>query len=373
MKEKRTRIRRKNMGYKKLLLILILVFIIGTIFVKVIVPGTISISGYVYKSFRSLYLSMKNFYFTSNRLEKDIEDAHYETSNWSGVSDYNIEVKMYSKKNTLEKVASDMDISYTLNYDIGVFRHGFDESGKAKYDELEYFENATEDIVSEYLALDIEKTEGVIYGANDNQDSFDIKIIPKSSADFKENDYVYVKITAEAIQPYKETLYGEFYIYVGKEKFEYQIDDAVNDSYMRLILTNATEEYTVDTAFDSYEVGDVINAVVYRDLVRNNPEVANYCHSKYVNLSFDPNVVILDTTSDTYIVAEDMNISNPNSGWLGSQIIEQDGNQYEYVSQLKVEIDALESKVVKFYKLDVTKDYTYPNKDDNSIITIEEI
>lgn len=373
MREKKTRIRRKNMGYKKLFLMLIIIFIIGIIFVKVIVPGTISISGYVYKSFRSLYLSMKNFYFTSNRLEKNIDDAHYETSNWSGVSDYNIEVKMYSKKNTLEKVASDMDIAYKLNFDVGVFRHGFDENGKAKYEELEYFENATEETESDYLALDIEKTEGIIYGASGNEDSFDIKIIPKSSADFKENDYVYVKITAEATEPYKETLYGEFYIYVGKEKFEYQIDDAVNESYMKLILTNATEEYTVDVAFNEYAVGDVINAGIYRELVRNNPEVEDYCHSKYVNLSFDPNVVILDTTSDTYIDAEEMNNANPSSGWLGSQFVEQDGTQYEYVSQLKVEVDALESKVVKFYKLDVTKDYTYPNKDDNSIITVEEI
>lgn len=367
MKEKRRRIRRKNMGYKKLILLFVIIFILILLITKVIFPATVSLSRYVYSVVKSFYLNSKEFYFTSNRLAKKIDEAHFESSNWSGSSDYRVDVEMYSKKNALKKVVSDMDITYKLKIDVGVYKYSVNSQNKVEYKELEYFENATEDINSNYINLDIEKLSGIIYAQNDNQDSFYINIIPKDNAGFTDKDYVYIKVTADATEPYKETLYGEFYIYVGKQGLSYQIDDSPNSPYLNVVITNATEDYIVDTAFGGYNVGDNIKAETYRELLINNPDIANYCHSMYVNLIFDPEEVVLDTTSNVYIIAE------KNANWITTKEIDKGNSNYTYVQSVKVEIEALESQVVKFYKLKVQNDYTYPNEANKSIVTVESV
>ena len=44
-------------------------------------------------------------------------------------------------------------------------------------------------------------------------------------------------------------------------------------------------------------------------------------------------------------------------------------NGYSYVNGISFKIDAIDSEVVKFYKTDTSRDYTYPIVNNNSIVT----
>ena len=45
-----------------------------------------------------------------------------------------------------------------------------------------------------------------------------------------------------------------------------------------------------------------------------------------------------------------------------------DGNTY--INKITIPIDAISSRNLRFYKVDINKDYTYPNKNNTSIVTI---
>ena len=45
-------------------------------------------------------------------------------------------------------------------------------------------------------------------------------------------------------------------------------------------------------------------------------------------------------------------------------------NGYNYVNSISFKIDALSSKMIKFYKLDTTQNYTFPIINNSSIIGV---
>ena len=123
MKEGRGKTRRKNSGYKRLIMLFIIAIIIILMSVKVIFPATVSLSKFVYSAIRTAYLNSKEFYFTSNILAKN-ENTRFEIKNWSGSrgTKTNIAtIEMYSRKNTLKK--SKVDIEYELKFDVEVFKY----------------------------------------------------------------------------------------------------------------------------------------------------------------------------------------------------------------------------------------------------------
>ena len=46
---------------------------------------------------------------------------------------------------------------------------------------------------------------------------------------------------------------------------------------------------------------------------------------------------------------------------------------YNYINQISFKMEAISSTKVRFYKIDATKDYTYPIKNPTSIITVTNI
>lgn len=270
MKEKRTRIRRKNAGYKKIFLLLIIVFILMLIITKIIFPATISLSRYVYSVVKGVYLNSKEFYFTSNRLGK--ENNKFEVHNWDGASTYPINIYMYSKKNALKKVekTSNMDIEYEISMTVQAYKYQKNAEPLEVGEKLELNNiNNKKELENECIKVEIEKLKSTIYASN-NQDDFDIKITNQSSYSFSDNDFVKLEITANAISPYTDTIKGEYYVYVGKEGLSYQIEDSENSPYLNVILTNASSE-----------------------------------KEQLVDLEFEPNDVVLDTTSNEYITAKE--------------------------------------------------------------------
>ena len=82
-----------------------------------------------------------------------------------------------------------------------------------------------------------------------------------------------------------------------------------------------------------------------------------------IKLDFNPAYVVIDTTSAMYLLAED------NSNYLTEGL---QPNDFTYVNSITFDIDAEESKVIRFYKSIANNDYTYPG-DENPIVQVSTI
>lgn len=273
---------------------------------------------YVTNTINNFFVRSKEFYFNSDKLSKD--SSIYQVNNWSGVDDYMITINMNSRNNNLEVA------TYDIGYDI-------------KYN------------CSENAICQLSKTSGTIY-ANTNSDYFNLTITPNKQ--LETGDKVEVEVEVNSTAPYKQTLKGKFTLVVGKEKLSYQITDSVQSPYMILSMTNTLSYYNVKEAFGTYTKGQKIDIETYLNLT---DEEKSKCYSAIAKIKFDPNEILLDVTNSAY--SEATNIKT----------IELQGKNY--INEFQITIDAISSKEIKFYKTDVSKNYTYPNN--NYIESIVEI
>ena len=298
----------KHSKYKKLIILLILLplFLIGT-----------AAGRYVYVEIRDFYLASKNFYFNSDKLNDPM--ARYQIDNWSGVDEYPIIFNMNSYLNNKKFAKS--DITYSVTYSC-----------------------------SSNLTCQISGNYGTI-SANTHTDSFTITMTP--NAPFNDGDEAWLEVSATSTSPYRKTIKGRLTLKVGKMGVFYEIVDKVNQPYFDLNITNTIDYYTVKTAFGTHQVGDKIDINTYLSLSEADRKK---CASTIMNLSFDPNKTLLDITNSNYLNATSTTTTRINN--------------YDYINGLTFKIDALSSTVVRFYKKDVTKNYTYPFENTNPIITI---
>lgn len=279
----------------------------------VLLPLSITLGRFVYNKVLDFYFSTKDFYFESDKLTRD--GASYLLEHWNGVDPYNIVINLSSLKNN--KLKSNNDITYEISYNC-----------------------------SSTVICNSNKDDGVIY-ASTNTDSFIITMTP--NATFKDNDVALVNITAKSTSPYTKTLKAQFKLVVGTYGLSYEIDDSSNSPYLELRVTNTLDYYTVKEAFLDYKVGDQIDEVTYSNL---SSQYKDKCASALVVLSFDPNIIYVDSNSTTYL----------NSYNIKSTKI----NNFDYISGFTFKIDSTSSSVVKFYKKDAKKDYS----DDLDIINV---
>jgi len=273
---------------------------------------------YVLDTNNNFYSKSKEFYFNSDKLDEN--GPVYQIENWSGVDDYTITINMNSNDNNL--ISTSYDISYDISY-----------------------------ICSDNIICSLSKTTGVIYSST-NTDYFTLRITPNKT--LSTGDRVYVQITAKAKSPYEKTLRGTFNLIVGQEKITYEIVDLANQQYLEVNITNTLSYYIVSQSFDSYNVNDKITRETYLSLTEDKKQK---CYSAMVTLSFDPNVVLLDMTNNNYLNAENVTHTTKNS--------------YNYINSITFKVDAITSTKVRFYKIDQTKNYTYPNNNNQSpVITL---
>lgn len=292
---------------KKSYIILGIIVILGITFV--------SYGRYIYNDIRDFYLSSRNFYFNSDKLK--VNRAIYQVDTWSAVDPYTIVINMNSSKNNL--VHANSDIEYNITY-----------------------------ICSDNVLCSINKSVSTIY-ASSHSDSFTAVITPNGS--FNDGDEAYMEIYANSVYPYKKKLSARFILKVGKIGLSYSIDDEVKRPYLNFNITNTFDYYLVKEEFDKYKVNDRIDRSTYMSLSDVNKKK---CTSVMISLSFDPNDTILDMTSSAYLNAYNVSIINI------------DG--YDYVNGITFKMDSESSETIKFYKRDVTMDYSYPIINDNSII-----
>lgn len=272
---------------------------------------------YVVNNIKNSYTKSKEFYFNSDKL--DANNPSYQINNWSGVDDYLITINMNSRENNL--LTSSYDIDYEISY-----------------------------ISSNNVICQLSKTTGTIY-SNTNTDFFNLIIIPNTT--LNTGDKVFVEIQAKANEPYQKTIKARFTLQVGKENLSYEIVDKYNNPYLQLKITNTLSYYIVRERFDNYTVGDKITEEIYLTLSKDNRQK---CHSAIVTLNFDPNYVLLDMTNTNYLNA--ISITN---------IIK---DSYNYINGLTFSMEASSSVTIRFYKIDVLLDYTYPNVDNEPIINV---
>ena len=76
-----------------------------------------------------------------------------------------------------------------------------------------------------------------------------------------------------------------------------------------------------------------------------------------VSLEFDPNVVRIDLNDEAYINRVE-----------GSEEVNSDG----YVEKFVFTMDKESAENIKFYKVDMSQDYTYPSGSTTSVITVND-
>lgn len=272
---------------------------------------------YVYKEIRNYYFSTQNFYFNSDKLKENL--AHYQIDNWSGVDNFNITINMNSLKNN--KVGATVDIDYTIDFRC-----------------------------STNITCTSTKNNGTIYTST-HSDYFTITLTPNTT--LNEGDSVWLNVSAMSSDPYEKEISGRFVINIGIPGLSYEIVDSVNSPYLELNITNTLDYYKVISAFGGYVVGDKLDIGTYLSLSTTDKE---NCASAIINVSFDPNVILLDMTNSAYLRA-----INESNVLIGS---------YNYINGISFKIDALSSEVVKFYKKDTSYNYTYPFVNPVSVVQV---
>lgn len=302
----------KKLNLKKILLI-IPIFVFLSI-------GTFSFAKYAILEFHSYYLDSKNFYFTSNRLKRN--SATYMVNNWSGVGSFDISFNLLSEKNSL--VYSDFDIPYTVRF-----------------------------ICPDDVTCEFNKESGTIFYdplSSTHSDTVVLSVRPKRV--FNENEQLTIYVEANSTSPYHEKISASFLYVVGKQGITYEIEDEVNRPYLLLKITNAINYCKVINDFGNYHVDDLIETSVYRTL--SDVEKAN-CLGEEIILDFDPNVVVLDTSSNII-----------NSAALLTTTI----NGVAYVNNMNFKIEPSSTIAIKFYKKLINNDYSYPLVNDTSVINV---
>ena len=294
--------------------------VIMGIFLLILSLGSFTLAKYVVNEFHGYYLNAKHFYFTSNRLKRTT--ARYDVNNWSGVGAFEIPFELSSVKN--DYIFTQYDIPYEV----------------------------TATCPQQDATCTVDKPTGTIYYSQQgtHSDKVTVHVTPLHS--FTENAQLTIYIEAKSTAPYVETLSAYFSYIVGKKGVTYKIEDEANRPYLLLNITNAVNFCVATEDFGIYHTNDEVPGSVYRTL--SDVDKAK-CISKSIQLDFSPNDVLLDTTSKI------LDISTYQSTTL---------NGISYINQLNFNIEPTSTMAIKFYKVSASRNYTYPDTNPTSIITV---
>lgn len=101
---------------------------------------------------------------------------------------------------------------------------------------------------------------------------------------------------------------------------------------------------------NSYSIEDVVNRNYAVFKITNAQETGTP-----VTLEFDPDVVRIDLSDEAYVNRIDGTESTDSKG---------------YVKKFSFNMDKESTRNIKFYKVDMSKDYTYPSGDSSAVIKV---
>ena len=206
---------------------------------------------------------------------------------------------------------------YEINFDL----YSYDNKlSKLDYD-LEY-QVTCESLNPDKIECTIQGTSrstsstGIIY-ADTNVSPVTVLVTPKVS--ISEGETVKLKVTAKTEVPYQKEISCIYSLYIQlPEGNTYSIEDVKDRDYAVLQLVNRSETATQAT------------------------------------VKFDPDELRLDLNDEIY--AQKVNSKTTADG--------------KYINEITFNLPKESSKNVKFYKVDKSQDYTYPNVDGESAITV---
>lgn len=299
------------MKKKNKYIIIILIAIMATL-------TGITLAKYITEEYHGYYTNAKDFSFTSNILKEDANTT-YNMNNWSGAGAFDITFDLSSKKNNL--YFTDYDIPYEVSYNC-----------------------------PSNVACTIDKNQGIIF-ANDPTHTDTVTLHIEPLIRFNEGDTLTFQVSAQSISPYVTTLYATYNYIVTNKGISYTITDN-NSVYVKLTVTNAMSYCRVSTAFGDYEEGDIIDTFAYRALTDEEKEK---CISAYINVIFNPEDLIIDTTDNI--------IKNDN---YQTTLI--DGTSY--INKLSINVPPVSAIDIKFYKTDPNAYYGYDGTGDSAISVV---
>ena len=280
--------------------------------------GLFTFAKFISVKFHNYFLDSKHFYFTSNRLTDN--NALYRVNNWSGVGSFTISFDLLSQKNSY--VYTDYDIPYSASV-----------------------------VCPNDVICQLDKPTGTVFSSgSSHSDTLTVSVSPQRA--YNENETLTVHIIATSASPYVKTLTADFQYVVGKQGVTYEIEDVRNQPYMILKVTNAISFCKVMTAFGNYHVNDTIDNTVYRTLSEANKR---NCVSQVISLSFDPTVLLLDTTSN---IIDESTYTNTTIGGVS------------YINSLTFNIAPVSTVAIKFYKVNASLNYTYPIVNNTSVVGV---
>lgn len=196
-----------------------LIFIIILMMILSTIP---SFARYIYNDLKDLYLTSKEFYFTSNILTTN--KAAYSYTNWGGTDIYEIDCKLYSYANELLKL--DYDLDYDITCTVPEEYRDQIRCGINSTTEPDGYNGTITD-------------DGRIIYSSTNIDNVKIYIIPLTAVE--QGDSVEIEISASTTAPYQKTISCTIELKVQAEGKSYSISDEPNQGYAVLELTNAIE------------------------------------------------------------------------------------------------------------------------------------
>ena len=306
---KKLKLKKINLNTKRIIiLVLIIAFIIS-------IP---TLGKFISKKFHEFYLNSKHFYFYSNRLKDD--NPLYQLNNWSGVGNFDIEFDLTSEKNRYTH--AEYDIAYTVSANC-----------------------------PNTVTCSLSENGGTIYSTNTNHsNSVTLHVVPNRV--FTEGETLTIGVSASSTSPYKKTITATYEYVVGKSGVTYEIEDEPGRAYSVLKITNAVSYCTVVTAFGDYSVGDRIDS---SEFITLNDVDKNKCISQNISISFNPTILLVDNTSSIFDYAT----------YTTTTI-----NGVQYINSMTFKIDPLSTLALKFYKDNVTSDYTFPIVNQTSIVSV---
>ena len=274
------------------------------IFVICIISTTLG--RYLYNTIRENYLTSKEFYFNSELL--NVLDNKVSFSNWGGDSVYYLEFNIKSKLNNLTKIDYDLKYNFTcvINEKDKVTVSLGSEDGMSTQNNGKI---ETERTISKSQNVDV------------------IKLYIKPNSKIAKDEKITLKLKALTNEPYKKEISATVDIVVGNSELDYTIEDSVNNEYAILNIVNTKADKEI------------------------------------VNITYDYNLVRIDLTDTLF-----------DSKNLVSSLSDSSENEWQrtldstkkYITGVRFKLKGNEAKKIKFYKIDRTKDYTYPNSDENS-------
>lgn len=300
----------------KKLSIIILICLVGFVLFSA------TLGRYIYNIVDSYILETRGFYFNSSVLS--VNTKEYKINNWDGVNSYTITVDLNNRKNSF--VSTESDIDYDVSFSC-----------------------------SSSVTCKISKASGILYQSS-GTDSFTVTMTPNSNKKFMSGDSVEIYVDVVSSKPYKKTLKGKFIVSVENSNFTYNIDDASKDNFMVLNMINSVPFYEVETAFGDYEVGDFVSLEVYDTLTKAEK---NNCFSALVTISFDPRIISLDMTTNSYLHR------------ISDSVTTTEINGHTYVTGYKFKIGATSSEKIIFYKADREQNFAYPIVNSTSIVDVD--